>query len=232
MLQKKWDAVLHGRAEIASAKAVIIAEEKSAAAAAQAHLAAEKALASAKAQSRAGEVELLEIETLLEKLQAKSYEALSKRELKAVETELATATAKKGSLEESILSLMDTIASGDISVAASAQALAEKQKAAAEKVAAMKERISRFEGIVAEHESAFKTGLNDLSVQTRSRFSKMVTSAEGKGIVPIEGENCGGCHFTIPFDIRREALQGNTLLGCPHCGKYMYAPDAFPSLGV
>ena len=119
-LQRRWDAVLHGRSEIASARAVIAAEEKSAVSASQSHTAREKELSAAKAELKSKELDLLETEALLTKLEAKSYEALSKRELKAVETETEAANAKKGSLEEAIIALMDSIASQETALAASA----------------------------------------------------------------------------------------------------------------
>jgi len=222
-LQRRWDAVLHGRAETASARSVIAAEEKGAASAARDHASREKALAAAKAELKAKEVDLLETESLLEKLQAKSFEAVSKRELKAVEAETEAASQKKGGLEESILTLMDSIASQETALASSAAELAALTASAKEKVSVMKERITRFDGIISENETAFKTGLESLSPKTKSRFGKMVTSADGKGIVPIEGEHCGGCRFVIPFDIRREASAGADFVSCPHCGKYIYA---------
>lgn len=224
-LQRRWDAVLHGRSEIASARAVISSEEKSAVSASQAHTALEKDLNAAKAELKSKEIDLLGTEELLKKLEAKSFEALSKRELKAVETETETASARKGELEEAILSLMDSITSKETALAASAAELAAKVASMKEKSVTMKERIARFESIIAENEALFKTGLESLTPKTKSRFGKMVTSADGKGIVPVEGEHCGGCRFTIPFDIRREASQGRELISCPHCGKYIYAPD-------
>jgi predicted nucleic acid-binding Zn-ribbon protein len=228
-LQRRWDSVLHGRSEISSAKTLIAAEEKALVAASQAHTVREKELSAAKADLKAKEVDLLQTEALLEKLQAKSYEAVSSRELKAVESETATATEKKGVLEEAMLSLMDAIVSRESALAASKDELTAKVASVKEKTATMKERISRFEGIVAENEDLFKAGLETLSPTLKSRFGRMVTSVEGKGIVFIEGEHCGGCRFTLPFDLRRETLQGDKLMSCPHCGKYIYARDEHSS---
>jgi hypothetical protein len=172
----------------------------------------------------------METEVLLEKLQTKRFDVQSSRELKAIETEIETASAKKGTLEETVLSLMDSIAAREESLALSAKELVVKEAAAVEKTAVMKERISRFESITAENEAAYKEGLETLPSKTRSRFGKMVTSSDGKGIVPVEGENCGGCRFSIPFDVRCDASKGDLSMSCPHCGKYIYAPDAYPSL--
>jgi hypothetical protein len=224
-LQRRWDAVLRGRGEISSARAVIAVEERSASSARQVYASAAQELMSAKTKLKSDEIDLSETETLLTKLQAKSFDAASKRELKAFEAEIASATVKKGNLEESVLSLMDRIADMETALVTSAKELEEKETSAKEKIAAMKERIARFEGIAAENESAFNDGLGGLSQKTKSRFSKIVTSADGKGIVAIDGESCGGCRFTIPFDIRREAAQTDTILSCPHCGKYIYARD-------
>ena len=229
-LQRLWDKVIHGRSEIKAAKAAIAVEGKAASAARSACELCKKDLIAAKLIQKQKEIELLDRETLLPKLADRKFNVQNNRELKAVEAEIDRAETEKGLLEEELLRLMDEIVERESSCSAIEKDAADKEKDAAEKSVLMKERLLRFDNIVVENEARFNAGLSALSSQVRSRYSKMVTSVDGKGIVPIDGDNCGGCHFSIPFDIRRESVRTDLVLICPHCGKYIFAPDVWSSL--
>ncbi|MGL4370034.1 MAG: hypothetical protein ACRCUT_10250 [Spirochaetota bacterium] len=230
--QRRWDSVLHGKSEIKSAFGAIREGEKSLTEARSANESLKKSCAAAKSTQKQKELDLMEKEALLKKIDEKRFTVSSNREIKALDSENDSAFAEKGLLEEELLRLMDEIAEMEKSCEASESALSEKEVQAVEKAAMMQERISRFEKITAENEKAFNEGLSSLSSQLRSRFGRMVQSADGKGIVALDGETCSSCRCGVPSDVRQNASRPDTVANCPHCGKYIYAPDAFPSAGL
>ena len=49
---------------------------------------------------------------------------------------------------------------------------------------------------------------------------------DGKAIVPLNGEVCGGCHMHERAQIVNEVLAGERVHACQHCGRLLYNAEA------
>jgi predicted nucleic acid-binding Zn-ribbon protein len=103
-------------------------------------------------------------------------------------------------------------------------AVAGHAAAAAEDAAVLADAADRSETYgqqLAEHRQAWDEGCAALPPNIRSRFVKLAGSADGRAIVAVDRNSCGGCHFNIPADVLA-GLGSFEVLNCPHCGKYLY----------
>jgi predicted nucleic acid-binding Zn-ribbon protein len=64
--------------------------------------------------------------------------------------------------------------------------------------------------------------LNQLPSMYKSKFVKMISSRDGKGVARVEGEICGSCNFKIPSFLAIEASKDDKVVNCTNCGKYIY----------
>jgi uncharacterized protein len=60
---------------------------------------------------------------------------------------------------------------------------------------------------------------------TRIRANK----GTGAAVVPLNGENCGGCHMAVPPQVVNEVLGNAQVHTCAHCGRLLYSAEVIGS---
>jgi hypothetical protein len=66
-----------------------------------------------------------------------------------------------------------------------------------------------------------------LPAATRSRYERIHESRQGRAVVAIDKNACGGCFRALPPQVMQEAKKHDRLLTCEGCGRLVvYPPDA------
>ena len=93
------------------------------------------------------------------------------------------------------------------------------------------ERVSRLEGeeasdraALAELDKERETALANVSVATRSRYERIRASRQGRAVVPIINNACGGCFRNQPPQTLQEARRADRLISCDGCGRLLILP--------
>jgi predicted nucleic acid-binding Zn-ribbon protein len=58
------------------------------------------------------------------------------------------------------------------------------------------------------------------------KFERIIRSKQGKGIVPVKGYVCNGCHMILPAQFVNEVRSGNKIIFCPYCSRILYYEDS------
>ncbi len=65
------------------------------------------------------------------------------------------------------------------------------------------------------------------------RYQRIAESkVDGRAIVPMNGEVCGGCHMHERAQIVNEVLAGDKIHACQHCGRLLYSAEFFENAEV
>ena len=46
-----------------------------------------------------------------------------------------------------------------------------------------------------------------------------------KGIVPVRGQTCSGCHLCLPIGVISTLMKGAEIQLCDSCGRYLHLPE-------
>ncbi len=58
------------------------------------------------------------------------------------------------------------------------------------------------------------------------KFERIIRSKQGKGIVPVKGYVCNGCHMILPAQFVNEVRSGNRIIFCPYCSRILYYEES------
>jgi predicted nucleic acid-binding Zn-ribbon protein len=62
----------------------------------------------------------------------------------------------------------------------------------------------------------------DITLDLYEKFANIVKNKEGKGIVPIHGLVCQGCHIMLPIQFVNDVRSGKGIEFCPYCSRILY----------
>jgi hypothetical protein len=92
---------------------------------------------------------------------------------------------------------------------------------------------SKIEGLMADKKAqcadvekqclAFIDG--DINQDLYDKFSVIVKNKHGKGIVPIHGLVCQGCHIMLPIQFVNDVRVAKKISFCPYCSRILYYED-------
>ena len=77
---------------------------------------------------------------------------------------------------------------------------------------------------LASIETERQVELNALPPATRSRYERILVSREGRAVVPVIKNACGGCYRGQPPQILQELRRADRVLLCEGCGRMMVLP--------
>ena len=66
---------------------------------------------------------------------------------------------------------------------------------------------------------------NDISEELFTKFCNIVKNKKGKGIVPIHGLICQGCHIVLPIQFVNDVRSEKQIDFCPYCSRILYYED-------
>ena len=148
-------------------------------------------------------------------------------EYQALLHEIEGVRRRRSDLETEVLTRMEAE-----DALAAARPVLEKALATAERESA--ERLARLEAEdavdgaqLAEIESLRGAEIVPLPAATRSRYERVHSSREGRAVVAISKNACGGCFRSCPPQLLQEARKRDRLLICEGCGRLLvWPPDA------
>lgn len=99
----------------------------------------------------------------------------------------------------------------------------------------MRERVTSIEAEEREERERLEAlgqrraaELDGLSAATRARYERIHTSRQGRAVVPIDKNACGGCYRALPPQILQEARRRDRILNCEGCGRLVLLPPDSP----
>lgn len=154
----------------------------------------------------------------------KKMESIStQREFEALEKEIKDAGEKEQDLLKQVHAKEQQVQEMDAH-------LAEKESLLKLQQSEVDSESSKIEGLTAEKQTkrneleqqcnAFVD--DDISQDLYNKFANIVKNKQGKGIVPIHGLVCQGCHIMLPIQFVNDVREGKKIEFCPYCSRILY----------
>jgi len=192
----------------------------------QAHADSYEAIKKLKLKQKDDEGTLKTVEQQVEKYKGQLNSAGSKKEFDAKESEIKQATAKKGELEDSILTTITDIEERTANIPtvekqwATAQAEFEQFKRDA------RERMQRLQDDLKAANEQLLVAEPKLPQDVKGPYERMVKSYGPDGLSAVVGRACQQCRTNLTEQQRNDLLGGRMFVTCPRCGRGLYLAEA------
>ncbi len=165
-----------------------------------------------------------DVVTRRESSEKKMETIATQREFEALEKEIKDASAS----EEELLKQVRAKEQESKELDAQCETKSAELKAQQEQVDAESAKIesvtSEKKARLADLDSECKSYIDGdkITAELYDKFCSIVKSKQGKGIVPIHGVVCQGCHIVLPIQFVNDVRSGDTIEFCPYCSRILY----------
>ncbi len=168
------------------------------------------------------ELELDSKEQLIRKHSSELNAIKSNDSYRALLTEIDNDKKEKNALENQILDVMEAIEKEGLVIKENEKVLKSKEAESASKIVSLQEEQKKIEGELAVFEAQRNEFAGQLPIDLLSKYDYIRESRQGVAVVPVEGENCGGCHMTLRPAIINDVCKHKDLVMCDSCSRILF----------
>ncbi len=184
----------------------------------------QKTTADAQLVRRKLEQEIEAVTTQQRTFESRQPVVKTNEEYQALTAEIAGCKAKRSDLETRVLMQFEE----EERIAGEKKTIEKALATAEAELAARRGALDRDEAEerqrLADLESKRVTEMAMLSAATRSRYERVHASREGRAVVPILKNACGGCFRQQTPQMLQEARRGERWITCDGCGRMLVWP--------
>ena len=187
----------------------------------QTHKDAHDTITKLKLKLKTDEGTLKQIEGQLDKLQTRSLEVTTMREMDATKSEIAQATQKKSDLEETILKTMSEIEERTADLPNVEQRWKDAQAEFTQQQLEAKERLERLTADLKTAGEELAKADASLPDKVKPVYASLIKAHGPEGMAGVKDKVCLSCRSTLTAQKLIE-LNSGTFICCPSCGKALY----------
>jgi len=176
------------------------------------------------------EVEIKSIDDRLEKLRGELNSAATNKQYTALLTELNTVKESRSKAEDRMLGDMEQLESIQKQLTDLEPQVAERNKVRDVAQAQLNERRNDVGQRLSELEAEREKAAAVVPPDALTIFEQIADHYDGESMAPIEQVGrrefaCGACNIGIPLQMSLAALQSDSFVRCPSCGRILYMQD-------
>lgn len=174
------------------------------------------------------EMELMGVESRIQKYQSQLSEVKTNKEYQAILHEIEACRQERSRLDEKILLDMEEAEKGD----AACRRLEDDLKEMRRRTENGKEELQRRLALLRSDLETLERERQDLQRSIPGLwldpFLKVARQRKGLALVPVRDELCGGCHVRVMPKLIQEVRRSVGLIACDSCKRFLYVPDDNP----
>ena len=167
------------------------------------------------------ELDLKTDEEQIKKLNVQLNQIKTNKEFAALRTEIGCKEADKSILEDGILSMMSRLDVIDQEYNVLKEELDREGGKIEEFSKSVCEDIKKTDEDIEKLQNEQEEYLNLLDKETLSNYKRLSNIKDGKAIVEVEDNVCGGCFMNITLQTLNLLMGGNDLVLCPNCKRIL-----------
>jgi len=144
---------------------------------------------------------------------------------KALLSEINTAKLSVSAIEDDILNIMEGIEKESKRVKEEEAKLKAEETQLAAKNVQLKSELDSFMAELAKLEVEREEFAKQIPNDLLSSYEGIRASRQGIAIVPLEGENCGGCGMNLRAQNINDIIKGQEVVCCDSCQRILYRPN-------
>jgi len=156
-------------------------------------------------------------ERLLEVKNNKEYQAMLK--------EIETQEGKNSKIEDEVIMLLDEIDRVKVQLKAGEKEFAAFQSEYEGKRKSMEEEVKAIERELARSSARLDDARKRVDASLLKKYETIRSRRNGRAVVPVWKEVCGGCHMNIPPQMYNDLQRFEEIMQCPYCGRIIYWED-------
>lgn len=171
------------------------------------------------------EMELMGVESRIQKYQSQLSEVKTNKEYQAILHEIESCRRERSLLDEKILLDMEEAERGDTAYRRLEEELKERRRETDRGKEALQRRL---DGLKAERDTLDlerRTLQGTIPGLWLDPFLKVARQRKGLALVPVRDELCGGCHVRVMPKLIQEVRRSIGLIACDSCKRWLYVPD-------
>lgn len=145
-------------------------------------------------------------------------------EFQALSHEINGCKQKRSDLETEVLKRLEEEDALAQQKPAIERALKAAEAERAERMAGIDREEAEAKAVLAGIEAERDAELGALAPMTRQRYERIHASRDGRAVVPIVKNACGGCFRSQPPQMLQESRRAERLLVCDGCGRILIQP--------
>lgn len=179
-------------------------------------------LAEAETWHRKKSSELEDERDKLAKAKVKLSGVTRNREYLAAQRELDNARRNIQSREDEVEKLTLAIEEFRSTIERETEKVRDLRAAADNESATSRDRLDQMERRIADVEIRRQQVCGEVDKAILRRYQKVFDAREGRAVVKIVGESCGGCHMNVQARDVEAVLRGTSLAQCRFCSCFLY----------
>ena len=183
---------------------------------------AEEGLKELQLKRKTKEMDLDTKEGAIKKYQGQLYQVKTNAEYAALEKEIGGLKADNSVLEEEILAIFDNIEAAEKGLAEAKNRFEDEKKQVDGKKNNIALEKKEIEKKLVELEEKRKAIIPLVDKETLSRYERILHGKGGVALVPVVGENCGGCFVDLPPQVINEIRAKGKIIYCERCARMIY----------
>lgn len=185
-------------------------------------LKASTAAAQLKRRQREKDIETASAEE--RKFQSQLPAVKKNEEYTALLHEIAGAKARRSELETEVLLCMEEEDQIQAQRPVIERSLKDAERESAERGAAIDRDESGHQQKIAALDAERAELLTGVTGSVRARYDRVHASRDGRAVVAILKDACGGCYRSLPPQMLQEARRGDRVIHCEGCGRMLIWP--------
>jgi len=144
------------------------------------------------------------------------------KEYQAHMSEIDMARREMGKIEEQILLLMEKGDQLQREIAHQQEVVAAEERAFFTRKAQADQRLHEIAEAVARLSAAWTEQSAGIEASTLDAYRKLIDMRRHPAVVPLRGQTCGGCNFSLPPQQAAEIQIGEKMIRCSYCHRFLY----------
>ena len=170
------------------------------------------------------EMALQAIEDGISKMRMRTTDLKTNKEYQALLKEIETANTEKGRVEEELLSVMEKLDQIKASIPLQNKAVSEEEQS----FHLLKEQtdarsVQLVEQILAVEQTSHQL-TQTIEAKLLTEYRHLAATRKGLAVMPLSGNSCSGCHFSLPPQLVSEVKIGEKIMRCSYCHRVLYSP--------
>jgi predicted nucleic acid-binding Zn-ribbon protein len=150
----------------------------------------------------------------------------TQREYEALDKEIRDASDKEQQYRKDLQNQERILLDLDEQMRQNAGLIQQQEAELAERRASIEMEIAEKKAQVEQLVEQERAVTPDIDSEILFKFERIIRNKMGRGIVPIKGGVCMGCHMILPAQFANTVHQGEEIVFCPYCSRILFYEEA------
>lgn len=175
------------------------------------------------------ELDLKTDEEQINKFKAQLNSIKTNKEYSALRSEIGCKEADKSLLEDEILSMMSTLEVTGAEYKKLTEELKQDEEKLNEFIKSVDEDVKKTDEEIEKLQNDQEKYSNLLDEDTLYHYKRLSNVKDGKAIIEVVDNVCGGCFMNITLQTQNSLMGGNDLVLCPNCKRILFLNEEYQS---